>query len=240
MRVLVFSDVHANLPALEAVLADAGAVDAYWFLGDLVGYGPDPKACIARLRGLQPLARVMGNHDAAVLGQMPLRWFNEAAQKHLLWTQDRLDAEDLAFLATASQQQIIDDVTLVHGSPRAPITEYLLGSEEAEAALRDLTTPWGFFGHTHKPILWQEEGGQVSLYPAAPNKVLHLKPRALLNPGSVGQPRDGDPRAAYAIYDPDHRLWTWHRVAYDIAAVQKRMQNFGLPERNILRLTVGR
>lgn len=240
MRVLVFSDIHANLTALEAVLADAGPVDAYWFLGDLVGYGPDPNECVARVRALPNLSAVPGNHDAAVLERMPLNWFNREARNLIRWTQERLTPENLAFLERLPEQVRLDDVTLLHGSPRAPITEYILTAEIAAEALAVLETDFCFVGHTHTPARWQQEGDFVRFYPPATGEALRLEPRAILNPGSVGQPRDGDPRAAYALYDPETHTWEWRRVPYDIAAVQKRMRSFGLSPTNVLRLAVGR
>ncbi len=240
MRVLVFSDIHANLTALEAVLADAGPVEAHWFLGDLVGYGPDPNECITRVRALPNLSAVPGNHDAAVLERMPLTWFNREARNLIHWTQERLTPENLAFLQQLPEQVRHNDVLLVHGSPRAPITEYILTSEIAAASLEVMPTDFCFVGHTHTPVRWQEENGFVHFYPPTAGEALALKPRAILNPGSVGQPRDGDPRASYALYDTETHTWEWRRVPYDIAAVQARMRAFGLSPTNILRLAMGR
>jgi len=240
MKIFVFSDVHANLTALEAALADAGAVDAYWFLGDLVGYGPDPNACVARVQALPNLVRVLGNHDAAVLGKMPLDWFNDEAQRLILWTREQLNEANLTFLAAAPEQTVQDDVTLVHGSPRSPVTEYILTAEVAATAFRHFHTDFCFAGHTHQPVRWQQTQGRVHRHSAEAGTPLHLVPRAILNAGSVGQPRDGDPRASYALYDPEAHVWEWRRVAYDIAAVQKRMAEKGLSAMNAERLTIGR
>ena len=240
MRVLVFSDIHANLAALEAVLQDAGAVEAYWFLGDLVGYGPDPNECVERIRTLPNLTAVLGNHDAAVIGAMPLGWFNRAARRGVQWTREQLSPENLAFLSQLPEIRQHDDVTLLHGSPRAPITEYLLTSEEAADAFAVLPTDFCFVGHTHYPAWWQEEDGVVSDRAPRGGEVWTLTPRAILNPGSVGQPRDGDPRAAYALYDTVAHTWEWRRVAYDILAVQARMAALGLSPVNAMRLAVGR
>ncbi len=240
MKVLVFSDVHANLTALETVLADAGVVDAYWFLGDLVGYGPDPAACVARVQALPNLTRVLGNHDAAVLGRMPLGWFNSEAQQLILWTREQLSEANLTFLAGAPEQVTHGEVTLVHGSPRAAVTEYILTTDVAASAFRHFHTDFCFIGHTHQPVRWQEEDGLVNVYSAEAGVPLTLTPRAILNVGSVGQPRDGDPRASYALYDTETRVWEWRRVAYDISAVQERMADLGLSPVNAMRLSVGR
>ena len=241
MKILVFSDVHANLTALEAVLADAGAVDAYWFLGDLVGYGPDPAACIARVHALPRVTRVLGNHDAAVLGQMPLEWFNSEAQRLILWTREQLSEADMAFLAEAPEQAVFNDITLVHGSPRAPVTEYILTAEAAAEALKKAKTDFCFVGHTHQPVRWQEEAdGSIHRYAARAGETVALTPRAVFNVGSVGQPRDGDPRAAYALYDTNTHEWTWRRTPYDVKAVQQRMDALGLSPINARRLSAGR
>ncbi len=240
MRVLVFSDIHANLTALEAVLADAGPVDAHWFLGDLVGYGPDPNECVARVRALPNLVAVLGNHDAAVLEKMPLNWFNREASSLIRWTQERLTPENFAFLQQLPEEHFEGEVLLVHGSPRAPVTEYILTTEIAAEALAHTKARFCFVGHTHSPARWQEEGGSVRFCPPVNGESLPLKPRAILNPGSVGQPRDGDPRAAYALYDTETQTWTWRRVPYDIGAVQQRMRALGLSPTNVLRLAVGR
>ena len=240
MRVLVFSDIHANLTALETVLADAGAVDAYWFLGDLVGYGPDPNECVARVRSLPNLSAVLGNHDAAVLEKMPLDWFNREARNLIRWTQERLTPENFAFLQQLPERQLQGEVLLVHGSPRAPVTEYVLTAEIAAESLAHTEADFCFVGHTHAPARWQEEDGGVRFCLPRAGEALQLEPRAILNPGSVGQPRDGDPRAAYALYDTETRTWEWRRVPYDIGAVQQRMRAWGLSPTNILRLAVGR
>lgn len=240
MKVMVFSDVHANLIALEAVLADAGPVDAYWFLGDLVGYGPEPAACVERVQALPNLVRVLGNHDAAVLGKIPLTWFNPEAQKLVLWTREHLTDANLAFLAAAPEIEVFDNITLVHGSPRAHYTEYILTTEIAAVSFRHLKTDFCFVGHTHQPVRWQEEDGFANVYPAVPYEPLTLMPRAIINVGSVGQPRDGDPRASYALYDTETRVLEWRRVPYDIVAVQDHMARLGLSPRNALRLSVGR
>ncbi len=244
MRVLVFSDVHGNIVALEAVLAHAGTVDAYWCLGDLVGYGPDPQACVERVRHLEPLVCLMGNHDAGVLGLLPLEWFNLEARLSLTWTRMHLSSEALNFLRSLQPLQVLKalDVTLVHGSLRKPLEEYLLSAQVARASLSLLSTRWGVFGHTHLATAFvEEEEGGVSLWiPEGGQATVKVPPRSLFNPGSVGQPRDGDPRAAYAIYDTETQLWTWHRVSYDIEEVQRRILEAGLPRRHALRLSVGR
>ncbi|NPA30771.1 MAG: metallophosphoesterase family protein [Chloroflexi bacterium] len=246
MRVVVMSDVHANVVALEAVLAHAGPADAYWFLGDAVGYGPEPNIVVERLRALPNGLCLLGNHDAAVIGRLPLSWFHEDAQQALRWTQQALSAENRAFLQSLSPRVELDTVVLAHGSPREPLEEYLISDEAARANFRVLTRPYAFVGHSHIPLAWvQDDRGDVDL--VRPGDDAYGQPFALprrgviLNPGSVGQPRDGDPRAAYAIYDPDVGTWTWHRVPYDIEEAIRRFERVpALPARFARRLREGR
>ncbi len=242
-RILVFSDVHGNLTALEAVLAHAGPVDGYWCLGDLVGYGPDPQACVERVRSLPNLVCLMGNHDAAVVGRLDLTWFNTAARTALLWTREQLSEDALNFLAGNPPQVVLKeyDVTLVHGSLRAPLEEYLLSPEQARASIERLETTWGCFGHTHIPLAYvREQDGQVARWvPEGDGATCTVPQGSLFNPGSVGQPRDGDPRAAYAIFEPETQRWTWHRVEYDVHAVQEKILAAGLPRKHALRLAYG-
>jgi predicted phosphodiesterase len=239
MRILVISDIHSNLPALEAVLADAGEVDAIWQLGDVVGYGPDPNAVVARLDAVGAVG-VRGNHDAAAVGGREIEWFNPDARRAMEWTRTALDDASRAWLAALEPVRVIGDATLCHGSPRDPLWEYVLGPDVAAANLDRLSTDIGLHGHTHLPILWRSDDGDVASLDPIAGHTLQLAPgRVLVNPGSVGQPRDGDPRAAYCIVDPEARTATWHRVAYPIGAVQERMRDHGLPKRLIDRLAFG-
>lgn len=241
MRILVISDIHANLNALEAVLADAGSVDATWCLGDLVGYGPDPNECIQRVRFLPNLVCLIGNHDAAVVDRIDINTFNPEARQAVWWTQRVLTASNMAYLQSLPEHQAIDSVTLVHGSPRRPVWEYLLDTTTATQNFTHFETPYCFVGHSHLPVIFQLNPGHRYarlLIPDADQR-MSMAPRAILNPGSVGQPRDRDPRAAYAIYDPHEATWKFHRVAYDVSSVQARMQQVDLPLRHIQRLSAG-
>ncbi len=242
MRILVLSDIHANYEALQAVLNDAGAVDEVWCLGDVVGYGPDPNLCIETLRELPNLTCIAGNHDVAVLGEMPLSVFNGEARHALMWQRQALTLENLAFLRTLPQTPLVRGaVTLAHGSPRDPIWEYILNTLTARLNMEHFDTPFCFVGHSHIQGIFHfnPEHDRLNLIPCRPGQVFPMTPRAILNPGSVGQPRDRDPRAAYAIYDPEARTWEPRRIAYNIAAVQKRIRDLGLPERHAARLTEG-
>ena len=241
MRILVLSDIHANLTALEAVLTAAGDVDAVWSLGDLVGYGPDPNECIERLRSLPNLTAVMGNHDAAVVGQIELSAFNREARSSILWTKKNLKPENWQFLESLPEKVVVEKTTLAHGSPRSPIWEYLLDTYTAAENFSEFDTPLCFVGHTHMPVAFYWQPGE----PGAAFQVLYHRStpesdqRAIVNPGSVGQPRDHAPRAAYAIFWPELHTWQTFRVEYEFASVQKRILNSSLPERHALRLTGG-
>lgn len=241
MRILVLSDIHANLTALEAVLQDAGEIDSVWCLGDLVGYGPDPNECIHRIRDLPGMVCLLGNHDAAVIGKIDIESFNHEAQVVVNWTRDVLTQSNLEFLRNLPDRLIIDPVTLVHGSPRQPIWEYLLDSKTATHNFDYFSTPYCFVGHSHLPSIFHLSDGAryARLIIPEDHICLELTPRAILNPGSVGQPRDRDPRAAYAIYDPESLTWTFYRVEYHISEVQERMVRARLPRRHIIRLSAG-
>lgn len=242
MRILVISDIHANLTALNTVLEAAGDFDSTWCLGDLVGYGPDPNECIERVRQLPDLECIIGNHDAAALHRIDVDTFNSEARLAIQWTQHNLTAESQAFLSDLPEKKRIKDlVTLTHGSPRHPVWEYLLDSRTATLNFDYFDTPFCFVGHTHLPVIYSLPSSnhlaQLSIPDA--NEEIVLPVRAIINPGSVGQPRDRDPRAAFAIFNTENNLWNYRRVEYDITAVQERMVKHKLPDRHIQRLAAG-
>ncbi len=239
MRIAVLSDIHSNLVALDAVLAHAGAVDAVWHLGDVVGYGPEPDGVVARLIELGAIG-VRGNHDAAAIGGREIEWFNPDARRAAEWTLARIAPTTRDWLAALPERTTSDDLTLVHGSPRDPLREYITDGSVAAANLAVLETRHGLHGHTHVPVVWTETAGRIELLRADDDTTIDLgTERRLINPGSVGQPRDGDPRASYLVLDlPDGRV-TWHRVDYDIATVQAAIRAAGLPDRLADRLALG-
>ena len=242
MRVLVISDIHSNDTALEAVLADAGAVDETWCLGDLVGYGPDPNQVLERLRALPGLRAIFGNHDAALLRHMELEAFNGDARTSLNWTATVLSAENYNFIRSLSPLDEVDGIaTLAHGSPRDPTWEYVLNTLAARLNFTHFRTPYCFVGHSHIQSLFEfdEEEDRVTSTPNRVSEPIPLSRRSIVNPGSVGQPRDRDPRAAYAIFDTQARTWEARRVDYDISTVQKRIHDAGLPPRHAMRLAEG-
>jgi predicted phosphodiesterase len=241
-KILVISDVHANLIALEAVLADAGTVDEAWCLGDTVGYGPNPNECIERIQALPRLTGVMGNHDFAASGDMALEMFNSDAKEALLLQRDMLTVYSKDFLRTLSQEVVVrGNISLTHGSPRDPVWEYIMNTQTARINLDYFDTLWCFVGHSHFQVLFQYHSDTNDLTIEVPNLAerYKLKDRAILNPGSVGQPRDRDPRAAYAIFYPEERVWEPRRVEYDIQTVQKQILDAGLPSRHAERLAGG-
>ena len=242
MRVLVISDLHANYTALETVLQDAGEVDETWCLGDLVGYGPDPNAVIEQMRELKHLTCIMGNHDTAVIGNLAFESFNGDARRSLIWTEKVLTADNMNFLRSLPQSiKVRGEVTLAHGSPRDPLWEYVLNTLTARLNFDHFDTPFCFIGHSHvqSMFLLNEEKDRVTLESVKVNTPITLTPRMLVNPGSVGQPRDRDPRTAYAIYDTVTRQWEARRVQYNVKEVQQRLRESGLPEKHAVRLGEG-
>jgi predicted phosphodiesterase len=239
MLILILSDIHSNSSALEAVLTSAGHFDAVWCLGDLVGYGSDPNECIERVRHLPKLVCVKGNHDAATLGELDLQTFNHEASLAISWTKHEINASSRDFLLKLPEKQVVGDVTLVHGSPRNPVWEYMTDYLAALQAFPYFDNRLCFVGHTHVPALWQENLNEKTPPLVHEYVKMSITGRAILNPGSVGQPRDHDRRAAYALFDPDRSTWELRRVEYDIASVQARIKKSGLPWRHALRLNEG-
>ncbi len=241
MRILVLSDVHSNLTALEAVLQDAGPVDGVWCLGDLVGYGPDPNECVQRVRGLPNLTCLMGNHDRAALGEIPLSRFNSDARQAVAWTMEALSESSRQFLAALPSMHVNPPFTLAHGSPREPIWEYITDPYIAQRNFDSFKTDFCLVGHSHVQLVFHlEEPDHYPLPLPPPNgRPFPLRPRMILNPGSVGQPRDMDPRAAYALLDTEALTWEARRVSYDVTEVQLRILESGLPERQAIRLVGG-
>jgi diadenosine tetraphosphatase ApaH/serine/threonine PP2A family protein phosphatase len=241
MRILVISDIHANLTALNAVLEAAGSVDEIWCLGDIVGYGPDPNECVERLHSLPNLVCLIGNHDAAALGNIDLNAFNREARASAHWTQGVLNADSRQFLNSLPERTVVQGVTLVHGSPRSPVWEYLLDPTSAYDNLAYYHTKLCFIGHTHIPVAFRMVDGMDEMEAdlLKDGQSPTIEGRMFLNPGSVGQPRDHNPFAAFAIYNPDILVWRSRRVEYDIASVQDRMRLANLPARLIHRLVEG-
>ena len=241
MRIAVLSDIHANLPALDAVLAAAGDVDAIWHLGDVVGYGPDPDGVVERLRDVGALG-VRGNHDAAACGGSEIDWFNPEARRAMEWTRAAICP---ATLAVAVRAPRAPHARRLRARPRQP-ARAALGVRDLGAASRGRTSrcssrPIGLHGHTHLPVAFVEDDGRVDVVGPGRTRQLELGGRrALVNPGSVGQPRDGDPDASYMVLDPEAGRVSWHRVAVRHRRPSSaRCSAAGLPASLSARLSVG-
>lgn len=242
MKVAIISDIHSNLEALQAVMRDAEArgAEGVWCLGDIVGYGPDPSEVIAELRRREA-ALVAGNHDLAVAGRMGLEEFNPVAARAAEWTRGRLSQAERDFLGGLPLTRIEGTFTLVHGSLRSPEWEYLLSPEQAAAHLALQTTPYSAVGHSHLPFTARETEGAPVMAPLADGEAFPLgEQRLIINPGGAGQPRDGDRRAPYMLYDEDAAAIALHRVPYDFETTQRKIRDAGLPEFLAARLAEGR
>jgi len=240
MRYGIFSDVHSNLEAFEAVL-DAykkEKIDQYIFAGDIVGYGANPKECIKLLREINPQA-VCGNHDWGAAEKTPLDYFNDYARQALIWTRDILDEAEIRYLADLKLIYKDNDLTVAHASLDDPQAfEYILDLQTARKSLEILETPLGIVGHSHVPFILVEEEG----YPRALKEYkvkLQEGKKYLVNCGSVGQPRDLDPRAAYCVYDTQDKTIEIKRLEYDIKTAQEKILDAGLPKNLAYRLGQG-
>jgi predicted phosphodiesterase len=241
MRLLIISDIHANLTAFEHVLADAeGEWDKIWCLGDLIGYGPDPNECVALLRQHDHIS-LSGNHDWAVLGKLDANTFNHEARQAIDWTRAALTEETRDYLDALPTMRVDGAFTLAHASPRQPVWEYILDAHTAAINFDYFDTNYCLVGHTHVPIIFEsQDPNTIVLHPPNYDGVIELNGmRVIINPGSVGQPRDSDPRAAYAILDLDEMTFEYRRVIYPVAETQARMRAAGMPSRLIKRLEFG-
>jgi diadenosine tetraphosphatase ApaH/serine/threonine PP2A family protein phosphatase len=252
VRYLIIADIHANLEALETVLdAATGAWDRMLVLGDLVGYGASPNEVVDRVRELNPTAVIRGNHDKAACGLEDGSNFNQIARVAAHWTLETLTPDNRTYLRElpAGPEAIDAHLEICHGSPFDE-DQYIFDSEDALRALAASGRPICFFAHTHLPVVFFYENelfdGYVPPYPESPeggtqtSVAVHPEARYLINAGSVGQPRDGDPRAAYGIYDSEEPSIVLHRVSYPVDAAQRRILAAGLPASLANRLAVGR
>ncbi len=243
MRYGIIADIHANLAAFTAVLEDiehGGGVDELWCLGDTVGYGPDPHECIELLRRQKHIG-VAGNHDWGAIDKTDTAYFNPDAAAACRWTARKLSAEDIEYLASLPPTIEKDDFTLAHGSPRDPVWEYVISTGIAGENFSFFTSPYCLVGHTHMPMVFSKENGACTFSRFSPNVKLFLgRTRLIINPGGVGQPRDGDPRASYAVYDRTASTVRLYRVEYDVKATQDKMMQCEMPIPLVVRLGDGR
>ena len=242
MRYGLISDIHGNLEALEAVLETLAkeGVDAYLCMGDIVGYGANPKECIKKVRSIEPKVLIAGNHEWGTLGLLELDYFSELARQAVIWTKGILNADELEYLGSFKLLAADKKLTLVHGSLEEPEEfNYVFDSNDAGGTFRLLKTQLCFVGHSHVPGIFYFDGK----VPGAINDVkAKIGPgkKYVINIGSIGQPRDGDPRASFAIYDEDKKTVEIKRVAYDIEKAQTKILAAGLPKRLASRLAEGR
>ncbi len=246
MRYAIVSDIHANLAALQAVLGEAGSADEVWCLGDIVGYGPEPNECVETVKQRASVC-IPGNHDWACIGKIDIADFNGDAAAAIMWAQRRLSAPNLAYLDSLPETVTTGDFTLAHGSPREPIWEYIIYPGTAKANFAHFSTQVCLVGHTHLPAMFQETKGAQK--PNASCQVVPIelgnwqpigRRRRIINPGSVGQPRDGNPWASYLLLDTSRMMLEYRRVPYPVEITQRNMQKAGLPPRLYLRLGYGR
>jgi diadenosine tetraphosphatase ApaH/serine/threonine PP2A family protein phosphatase len=243
MRYAIIADIHANLDAFKAVLVDIGnkgKVEGVWCLGDIVGYGPEPHQCLELLRQVSHVC-VVGNHDLAAVGNIDTSEFNPDAATAVQWTAKQLTPRDVTYIRSLPRVIKKDDFTLVHGSPREPIWEYVMSISGARENFVYFNTKFCLLAHTHTPMVFSlDKTDSCSFSQFSTDKELVLgEERLIINPGAVGQPRDGDPRASYAIYDSETRKFWLYRVPYDVAATQAKMVEQRLPMRLVARLSHG-
>lgn len=221
VRVAVIADIHSNLEALEAVLEDAKSAEETWCLGDVVGYGPNPNECCEIVKKKAKYC-IAGNHDWGVLGKAELSWFNVFAVEAIKITRRIIEEKNKKFLENLPKIKKLREIVLVHGSVKNPIYEYIFRDDEARDAFKNFSEKICFVGHTHRPATFKKNS------------------RRIINPGAVGQPRDGDPRASYGLFDDQKLTFEFRRVAYPIEKTQEKMKKLGLPRFLIERLTLGR
>ncbi len=242
MRYGFFSDVHANLEALKACILDfrAQEIDKLFFLGDVVGYGPNPDECVKLIHGVSEM-ELMGNHDYAALGLMKTEYFNQYAAQSMGWTKDSLSKKSIEIMSDFELTYQFDDIYMVHSSPRDPENwYYILDMDDAEESFGFFEQRICLVGHTHRPYIVCKYPSEGAVLSEQTEEILKDDCRYLINIGSVGQPRDGDPRSCYFIYDTETETVKLQRVQYDIRNTQNNMAKLGLPEYLIERLTAGR
>jgi diadenosine tetraphosphatase ApaH/serine/threonine PP2A family protein phosphatase len=237
----IIADIHGNLEALEVVLHELRGVAQIISLGDLVGYGPNPNEVVEKICSLG-IPSVAGNHDKAAVGEMSLEWFVDHAKEALIWTREQLTVTSSQFLGSLPLTLEFEDFQIVHGSLRSPLEEYIETFAEAVPNLELMTKSLLFVGHTHRPIYVVQRGEGYDGRRLKDDQTIRVSEyqKVLINPGGVGQPRDGDPRASFGVYDSEKREFTLHRVEYNISAVQEKMRKVGLPQILIDRLAFGR
>ncbi len=242
MRVALISDIHANLEALEAVLKhiETQDTDKICSLGDVVGYGSDPSACLELVNKICQI-KLIGNHDFYALGRESSNDYSPLAKISTEWTKKTLTDTDISILDSFTMEEVCEGIHLVHASPLQPSEfHYILNYDDAANAFPNCKTNLCFMGHTHVPLIFNEKPGELPRQRVGHDFVPDPDRKYLINVGSVGQPRDNDPRASYVTYDTETRDVCYHRVEYDIKSTQRKMEIAKLPEMLIERLAVGK
>lgn len=242
MRYAILSDIHGNLEAFRAVLEALSKekIDRYLSLGDVVGYGADPHACIKLLKALNPEALIAGNHEWAVLGLLDIGYFNEAAKEAIIWTRNALKPEEADYLRSFSLVHDTKKFSLVHGTLCSPEKfDYIFSDVDACANMPLMKSPLLFVGHSHAAGVFYSHGAMVK-YTSGPKIGIDGMEKYVINAGSIGQPRDLDPKASYAVYDDEEDTAEIKRVKYDIKTAQKKILKEGIPDVFAFRLSEGR
>lgn len=246
MKYAVISDIHSNYEALFCVLEDIKIekVDKIYCCGDIVGYGPSPNECIELIKSYNNVISVLGNHDVAVLGKSDLSWFNKNAREAIIINQQLLIQQNLLFLEKLPHKIEETDLLFVHGSPRDNIYEYLFTIQLLRTNIKLFNQQVCFCGHTHIPIVYLFNfitGQENIIIPTANNQVVNIEndTKYIINVGSVGQPRDGNPKSCYVIFDTDKKIIEYKRIEYNISVVQQKMRMLNIPEFLISRLEFG-
>lgn len=238
----IISDIHSNLEALDVVLSKLYRVDKLICLGDIVGYGPNPNECVKKIRELK-IPTVAGNHDKAVTGGIDFSWFNQNAKDAVNWTQREITEENLEYLKSIPEVLAVNGFEIVHGSLRDPLHEYITNIIEAVPTFQKMTKKLCFVGHSHTPIfigLKADGNYDGNVLKDQDEVLIDNYEKVIINVGGVGQPRDRDPRASYGIYDSKTKIFSLHRVEYNIEQVQRKMKEVGLPQPLADRLSFGR
>ena len=242
MRYAVISDIHGNLEAFEGVLGaiSQDRVDGYLFVGDVVGYGANPKECIKKLRALEPAVAIAGNHEWGVIDKLDISFFTETARDAILWTKKALDKEDIGYIESLPLVYEDEKITLVHGALNMPEEfYYVFDTEDAYVTLNQMKNSLCFVGHSHVPGIFASDHTKVEYFERTDVKI-DSERRYLVNVGSVGQPRDGNPAASYAVYDDEEFTVEIKRANYDVKKAQDKIIKAGLPAELAARLSEGR
>jgi predicted phosphodiesterase len=243
MKYAIFSDVHSNLEALSAVLGyfKKKKANSYICCGDITGYGPNPNECIQEVSSLPGLSIVTGNHDAASCGIKDIEWFNEYARAAILWTENQLTGNNRKYISRLPEKFTVRNMTVVHGSPRSPIDEYLLAVTQTRENMEYFDTQICLVGHSHIPFVFSKNKEDDNFRIITDDKTIKIDPdtKYIINVGSVGQPRDENPLACCVFYDTDIEEIKFYRLEYDIKTTQEKMVSHHLPSYLIERLTYG-